>query len=353
MSVPTAIFIDTSVLDEQNYNFSSSATSAFLELVKDQELILLLPDPTRREIERHIEDRSQEVIKVLEQAKRKAPFLKKWKAWPVKSGDLSLVYELHKIANDEWNSFLGHFKVENLDYDGVALEEVMNWYDDQRAPFGAGRKRKEFPDAFSLAALLAYVRKNIVSVAVVSKDKGFERACEFYSELLYFPSLPTLTEAMLLEVRRVEKVKEVIENDPSLIVEEIKENFLSLGFYHTEDYEADIDDVEVDDVTISKVTVVHIGGNEVTIAFESKVDYSAYVRMDDHSTASIDSSEDWYMVWEEYRGTVQDQAEISGIAKCSVSSDWKTVKEVVMFEIQEDDITVEAMPEETFPKGED
>jgi hypothetical protein len=126
-----------------------------------------------------------------------------------------------------------------------------------------------------------------------------------------------------------------------------------LVFYHTEDYEADIEDVEVDDVTIIKVTIVHIGGNEVTIAFESRVDYSAYVRMDDYSTASIDSSEDWYMVSEEYRGTVQDQAEISGIVKCSVSSDWKTVKEVVMFEIQEDDITVEEMPEKTFPKGED
>lgn len=315
-------------------------------------MILLLPDPTRREIERHIEDRSQEVIKVLEQARRKAPFLKKWKAWPVKRGNPRLGYKLRKIANDEWNRFLKHFKVENLGYNGVALEEVMDWYDDQRAPFGAGRKHKEFPDALALAALLAYVKSNGVSVAVVSKDKDFERACEFYSELLYFPSLPALTEALLSADTRVAQVKEVIENDPTLIVEKIKEDFPLLGFYHEID-EAYIEDVEVDDVTNGKVRIIHIGGNEVAIAFEATVDYSAYVTADDHSTASIDSSEDWYMVWQEYRGTVQDQTEISGIAKCSVSPDWKTVEEVVMFEIQEDDICVEEVPEEKYLKGEE
>jgi len=351
MSVPNAIFIDTSVLDEQNYNFSSVATSAFLEAVKDQKVILLLPDPTRREIERHIEERSQEVINALEQAKRKAPFLKKWKAWPIKRGNPMLGYELRKIANNEWNSFLEHFKVENLDYDGVRLEEVMNWYDHQRAPFGR-KKRKEFPDALALAALLAYVRKNSISVAMVSRDKDFERACEFYSELLYFPSLPALTEALLSADKRVAQVKEVIESDTTLIVEKIKEDFLSLCFYHEID-EADIEDVEVDDITIGKVRIIHIGGNEVVIAFEATVGYSAYVTADDHSSASIDSSEDWYRVWQEYRGTVQDQTEISGIAKCSVSPDWKTVEEVVMFEIQEDDIYVEEVPEEIYRKGEE
>ncbi len=315
-------------------------------------MILLLPDPTRREIERHIEERSQEVIKALEQARRRAPFLKKWKAWPIKRGNPRLGFELRKIANDEWNSFLKHFKVEKLGYSGVGLEEVMNWYDRQRAPFGAGKKRKEFPDALALAAILAYVRKNSVSVAVVSKDKDFERACEFYSELLYFPSLPALTEALLSADRRVAQVKEVIESNPTLIVEKIKEDFPWLGFYHEID-EADIEDVEVDDVTIGNVRIIHIGGNEVAIAFEATVDYSAYVRADDHSTASIDSSEDWYMVLQEYRGTVQDQTDISGIAKYSVSPDWKTVDKVVMFEIHEDDICVEEVPEETYWKGEE
>jgi hypothetical protein len=353
MSVPTTIFIDTSILDEQNYNFSSKAISAFIEAVKAPKMVLLLPDPMRREIKHHIKDRSQKVVKALAQARRQAPFLKKWKGWPVKSTDLALEYELSTLANEEWNSFLAHFEVKNLGYGGVSVEEVMSWYDCQRAPFGAGRKQKEFPDALALAALLAYARENGASIAVVSKDGDFERACGLYTELLYFPSLPAFTEALLSADLRVAQAKKVIESDPTLIVERIKEEFPSLGFYHEEDYEADIEDVEVDGVRIAEVRIIYMGGNEVTVAFKAIIDYSAYVRADNHSSASVDSSEDWYMVWEEYRGTVQDQTEISGIAKCSVSPDWKTVTEVVMFEIEEDDVCVTTLPEETFMKGED
>ncbi len=353
MSVPTTIFIDTSILDGQNYNFSSGAISSFLSVSKNQNHILLLPDPTRREIERHIKNQSQKVIKVLKQAKREAPFLEKWKDWPIKSENINVAYELQKIANDEWNGFLGHFKVENLKYDGVALEEVMNWYDNQRAPFGIGKKRKEFPDAIALAMLLEYARKNGISVAVISKDNDFKQACELYSELLYFPSLPAFTEALLSADSRVAQIKDIIENDPILITENIKEDFLELGFYHEEDYDADIDDVDVEDVALENIKVVHIGANEVTIAFEAKIDYSAYVRMDDHSSASIDSSEDWYMVWQEFRGYVQDQTKISGIAKCSVSSDWKSVNEILKFDLEENDVTVYEIPDKTYWKGEE
>lgn len=353
MSVPTAIFIDTSIFYEQNYNFSSATMSAFLKVAEDSKLTLLLPDTTQREIERHIKDRSQEVIKALKEAKRKAPFLTKWENWPFEGDDCTLSFQLRRIAQKEWDVFVKHFSVVKLGYDGISLEEIMDWYDNKRAPFGEGRKRNEFPDAFSLASLLTYARKSGVSIAVVAKDKDFEGACGFYSELLYFRSLPALTEALISADNRVEEVKKAIESEPFLIIEKIKEYFPDLSFYHEDDYETDVEDVEVGDIAINDIRVIHIGENEVSIAFEAKVDYSAYVRMDDHSTAAVDSSEDFYMVLHEYRGTVCDWTEISGIAKCSVSADWKMVKEVVMFEIQDEDVYVTERPEETYWEGED
>jgi len=351
MSVPNVMFIDTSILDGQNYNFSSAATSAFLKVAKDQKLTLLLPDPTRREIERHIHQRSQDVIKALKEARRKAPFLKKWKGWPAERSDPVLNHELRKIATDEWISFLKHFEVQDLGYEGVVLTNIMDWYDAKQAPFGTGAKRKEFPDAFTLAALLAYAARNGVSVAVISKDKDFDRACELYNELLYFPSLPALTEAMLSADKRVAQAKQLIEKNTGLIVAEIEEEFPLLGFYHEVD-PADVEDVEVDNVKVGDISVIHIGGNEISIAFEATVYYSAYVTADDHSTASIDSSEDWYILWNEYRGTVNELTGISGTAKLSVDSDWNKIERVVTFEIQEDDIFVEELPEEIFRKGE-
>jgi hypothetical protein len=58
MSAPTYIFIDTGIFDEQNYNFNSTAFNAFLMAIKKQGLKLVLPDPTLREIERHIAKRA-------------------------------------------------------------------------------------------------------------------------------------------------------------------------------------------------------------------------------------------------------------------------------------------------------
>jgi hypothetical protein len=353
MSVPIHIFIDTEVLDRQNYNFSSVAINAFVEAAKARKVVLLLPDPTRREIEHHIEDRSQEVVKVLEEAGRKAPFLKRWKAWPIKKGAFALDYELRKIAIDEWKSFLKQFDVETLGYGGVNMTEVMDWYDSGRAPFGEGNKRKEFPDALALAAVLAYGQEKGVSIAVVSQDGDFKRACELYKELLYFPSLPAFTETLLSADQRVAEVKKAIEEDPTVIIEHIKEAFPSLGFYHEADYEADIEDVEAEEAGLDKVTVIHIGGNEATLAFDATVTYSAHVRADDQSTASVDSSEGWYWAWEEYRGAVHDWTEISGVVKCSLSPDWKKIVSLVMFEFQDDDVCVTELPEEKYSKIED
>jgi hypothetical protein len=50
MSVPRVIFIDTSIFDEQRYNFQSAAVTAFLDSIKAVSTTLLLPEPTEREI---------------------------------------------------------------------------------------------------------------------------------------------------------------------------------------------------------------------------------------------------------------------------------------------------------------
>ena len=82
MSLPSAVFLDTSVLAGQQYNFASTALASFVPVAKERALKLLLPDPTEREIVRQIKERSQEALQALEEARRRAPFLAKWKHFP-------------------------------------------------------------------------------------------------------------------------------------------------------------------------------------------------------------------------------------------------------------------------------
>lgn len=78
--MPTAVFLDTSIIGAQQFNFSSTALTTFAPVCKKQSMKLLLPDPTEREIRRQIKNRSQEAFEALEEARRKVPFLGKWSA---------------------------------------------------------------------------------------------------------------------------------------------------------------------------------------------------------------------------------------------------------------------------------
>ncbi|MFM0348229.1 hypothetical protein, partial [Paraburkholderia sp. RL17-347-BIC-D] len=46
MSIPTVVFLDTSVLTGQQFNFASTALTTFLPAAQKAGLKLLLPDPT-------------------------------------------------------------------------------------------------------------------------------------------------------------------------------------------------------------------------------------------------------------------------------------------------------------------
>lgn len=85
MSVPKAVFLDTSILDGQQYNFTSTAFETFAAACSQRGITLLLPEPTELEIKTHIKSRSLEALAALDEARRKAPFLAKWKGLPVRS----------------------------------------------------------------------------------------------------------------------------------------------------------------------------------------------------------------------------------------------------------------------------
>jgi len=90
MSIPTAVFLDTSVLDGQQYNFQSTPLATFAQACAKRSMKLLLPDPTEREIKRHLPERTIEAMAALEGLRRKAPIWRTGRAWRASSGAQSL-----------------------------------------------------------------------------------------------------------------------------------------------------------------------------------------------------------------------------------------------------------------------
>jgi PIN domain len=186
MSTPSAVFIDTSIFAGQQYNYGSTALATFIPAAKSAGMNLLLPNPTEREVRRQIRARAKEALEALEVARRRAPFLTKWKGFPKPAQAHIDDWEVARLAVTEWETFLGQFAVVRIGYEGLNMAQVMDWYDQSLAPFREGKKRKEFPDALAISLLAAYAEKHHCFIAVASEDQDFKGACERFPNLLYF-----------------------------------------------------------------------------------------------------------------------------------------------------------------------
>lgn len=323
MSLPTVVFLDTSVLAGQQYNFTSTALATFLPVAKNIGLKLLLPDPTEREIIRQIHDRSQEALKALEDARRRAPFLAKWKHFPTRPTDSEYDWEVRNVALSEWREFLAQFEVIKLDYSNIDLKEIMRWYDSVTPPFGQGKKRKEFPDAFAVAIIEAYATKHDAFVAVVSEDLDFKLACDRYSSLLYFRSLPALTEVLLAAPSKIESLRASITKDLSLLEGRLFDEAQGLEFTH---YKSNykVRRSRIQSTSITDVRIVALGDGECTITFDA--DLEAEHLLEWHEWHH---ERDWGEDFEEW---LLETSPISGTAKVSLDPATGELKTVMSIE---------------------
>jgi hypothetical protein len=334
MLLPTSVFLDTSVLAGQQYNFSSAALSSFIPVAKAASLELLLPDPTEREIRRQIEKRSVDALNALENARRLAPFLSKWEHFPQKKSAIS-DWAVRRVAFKELGEFLRQFNVKKLGYSDVNVSEVMGWYDNVKPPFREGKKRKEFPDAFAVAILAAYASKTGSRIAVVSEDPDFRLACDRYPSFFYFDALPTLTELLLKPDDQIEELRTSVLDDIGLLDDGISDAASDLEVIHyNSDYKIEGSSIEL--ISIDDVRVVGVGKNECTIVFSAEIEVENHMVWEDWD----DSREDYL----ERDGWVSETATISGCSKVAINKDTKKISEVLLVSLDQDFIEVDEVP---------
>ena len=309
MSIPTLVFLDTSIFDGQQYNFSSIAFSTFVRECRSRGVKLILPDPTEREIQRHIRAKSSAAVKALKDAIRQAPFLSKWRPFAQRIGSEQ---EVQQVARGEWIAFMNQFSVVRVGYESLDMRQIMDWYDHAAAPFGKGGKQKEFPDAIAVALLADYAQKHSCYVAVVSGDLDFEAACKRFSSLLYFKTLQSLTELLIsTDDTRVVSLQAAIQNDLSVLEEAVFGEAEQLDFYHPLGdgyYTLDSEHRQIRKLSIHDVSVVAIGSNEATVTFEANA--VAEFRLNWEERGSDDYPEFYY-------GDFEEDVLVSGSAKVS------------------------------------
>jgi hypothetical protein len=328
------VFIDTSVFAGQHYNFSSTALATFMPIAKKLQLKLLLPDPIEREIKRHMAERCEEAVNSLEEARRKSPLLNILMGFPARNMRESVSADIRISLNKGWRQFLAHFDVVKLGYKDIDVSDVMNWYDEIAPPFAEGKKRKEFPDAFAIAILEAHAKMHQEPIAVVSEDQDFKEACIRFPSLLYFPSLPSLTEVLLADTQRVAMLRDAVAADLSLIEKDATDVAELLDFAHA-DSTYEILKTSVSAVSIKSMNIVTVGNAECTLTFSGELESEHSLRWRAwNDKGEYGMPDEWVINYEP----------VSGTAKVELDPATLRIKRLSFIELDDTSLAVTAVP---------
>lgn len=347
MSVPTTIFIDTSIFDGIQYHFESSSVEAFRNTVSKDSLTVLLPDSINRELRRHIAEKSASAVARLKRSAREEPFLKKMSAWPLQGRDhRQLKTEINRVANQQLDEFLNHGKLEILGYEGVDLTEVMDWHDKKEPPFSE-KKNREFSDAFALAALNHYHRTTGKMIAVVAQDSDFKRACDRFSHLHFFPTLVSYSQAHSNQDERTSALRSALVNAKGILLQKIGEEFESAGFYHEDNYDAEICDIRATEFEDFAHAIIGFGVDSCTVVFDVDIRFTAHVSFDDLDSAiKVDGI---LFPLHSFSGEVNEMISVSGTLKLKTSENGAKIEAVERVELDDDDFPIREVPEEKYP----
>ncbi|WP_278405999.1 PIN domain-containing protein [Pseudomonas rhodesiae] len=70
------VFLDTNIFEGKNFQFDSHSLQAFKRLVDDDEIRLLITDPTIQEVKHHLRTKSEEAVSEIKKVRRTAMLLR-------------------------------------------------------------------------------------------------------------------------------------------------------------------------------------------------------------------------------------------------------------------------------------
>lgn len=267
----TAVFIDTCVFESMHFNFESELCKALESACTSAGVRLLLPDAIHREIIRHINKRIDESVQGLLTLRRKHSVLRLWDQFPMDVQIHRAKQELKNKILTNWHQFRKRLDCLEMDYKDINFQQLMDWYDDTSPPFGAGAKRKEFPDAFAIASLLAYAKSKHEYVSVISSDKDIESACGNHGNLIYFDSMAKYIEVMLVGVEHNNALQLTILKQIKDIEQAILDESHSLEVFHSDDnVYAEL--LEVVACKILNQNIIAIGPSQCVVYFNAEIE---------------------------------------------------------------------------------
>lgn len=322
---PRLVALDTQVFDSYNFNYNSTVFRTLVELAQQENIRLLLTSVTLHEIRAHITKRavltSQAIEQTINDLKKKdfkpqgdtkkvrfpanSDLLNEFKT---KVQELAPNFDqINQELLDQLEAFLQETDFKIIEVDRVSVVDIFNNYFSGTTPFGEGKKKYEFPDAFALLALQKEAEDRNRRIYVVSGDSDWEKFCSSSEGLSWIGKLDELLETIIRETDsdEVDECYELYSDKEDEIKGYIQNNFSALNFsidlsgtslieWGSEEIE-----VEVNSVDILHSSLVNIDDSDadkpsVVFELESEVHYDAKLSYESLEYAIYDREDDMY-----------------------------------------------------------
>ena len=213
------------------------------------------------------------------------------------------------MLKSQHSTFLSDMSATILSASEASIPAVFDKYFGKRPPFGDGKNKSEFPDAFAIETLEAWCLRNDEKIYIVSGDKGFKNHCDTSNRLF---ALKGLADFIAIVVEHDEVLVPNVQNllgiNMNRIHHAIAASFCEQGFW-IENQEGDVNDVSVNELEVSELRVLEAEKDSAVIFAEVYTRFFADLAYADMDTAIYDSDDRVLIPWRTIKETVDRNVE--------------------------------------------
>ena len=288
------VFIDTEFFVKAGLDFSSKTLESFKDICADGELNHITSTIVVREVKRKIGEHIGDAINGVNSFRRKARILTNSNDHVIKNLFAPFdQQEIERHAIQVFDDFLDDSNTTIVDLSKVDGNEIVEMYFDQTPPFQGGKKKNEFPDAFTLLAVRSAL-KGREEIYVVSEDKDLITFCDENPIFIQIDSLSKLLDLYNAhDEDRSKFIQDYIDEHEKEIKLSIKSQIEEAEAYNSSTWEdAEVEEFSILNVRDFEPSIIHIDDESCQIVCDVEVQYSVKVTGPDYANGRYDREDD-------------------------------------------------------------
>lgn len=310
---PIDVFLDTSVFVGLNYSYTNHLFVALRDRVNQGRARLIMPTSTIEEVKVRIKKDIEASAQFIKKTRDNARVLRN-----VRSVNFAILFDdiddTEALTNEltvAFETFLTDLNTEIVNVEDANTRQVFNLYFSGAPPFGSGKKKFEFPDAFALSALNEWATDCKVKLHVVSGDNDMQGIEKSFPNLVLVQTLEKFLNSVSFVFDELAPVaKKLLDENMEEIKRLLADDFGGLGFALA-DQDGDAFDIKVLEVDEPAEYLISLKPGkddkpaEAQFELTAGVQYSAAVSYKNLDTATYDNEDKVLIPWEKVEKRVK------------------------------------------------